>query len=167
MRNDPILRNLVSKVRNDIASPIAGLSGDYKSLASIGITTGEDYLENGKLYIDETKLKKALEAEPDVVNKLFATTGDKSSQQGVAVRMYDSLKGAMDEITTEAGFSATTKDDTKSTLAKMINDYSKQMTALNSRPQDMETRYYKQFDAMEVALNKITRQSNWLTRQLG
>ncbi|CQR70452.1 Flagellar hook-associated protein 2 [Sporomusa ovata DSM 2662] len=172
LHNDPILRDLVSKMRSDIASPIAGLSGKYTSLASIGITTSMNYLENGKLVFDEaaeTKLKKALEQDPDIVNKLFATKVDKasSSKQGIAVRMYDTLKGAMDKITDEAGFNASTTDDTKSTLAKLIRDYGKQMDVLNTRLADMEDRYYKQFDAMEAALSKLGQQSSWLIKQFG
>ena len=164
--NDPVLRSLVNGVRDDVASPVSGLAGKYTSAASIGITTGS-YTEGGKLYIDETKLRAALTADPNAVNKLFGTDGDTDSQDGIAVRMYDTLKTAMDNIVSEAGVTAGVSDDTKSNLAKQISQYTKEMKALNERLEDMEDRYYNQFSAMETALTKLSSQSSWLSSMLG
>lgn len=166
LRSDPILQDLVNNMRSSISSPIAGVTGKYNSLSSIGITTG-DYSEGGKLYLDEKKFKTALEADPDIVNKLFAASGDDSSKEGAAVRLYDTLKISMDKIVGQAGITASTDYDNKSVLAKSILDYDKQMSDLNTKLSDMEDRYYKQFDAMEAALNKMTQQSSWLSQQLG
>lgn len=162
--NDQTLRSLVDKVRDNVASPISGLTGKYTSAAAIGITTGS-YTEGGKLYIDETKLRNALAADPNAVNKIFGTNGDTASADGIAVRMYDTLKASMDKITTEAGYSAGVSDDTKSVLAKKINQYTKDMDALSDKLADLEDRYYKQFDAMETALTKLANQSSWLSQQ--
>ena len=153
-------------MRNDAVTPVSGISGSYTSLASIGVTTG-DYSEGGKLYLDETKLKQALEADPDAVSKLLSSPADTREKQGVAVRLYDTLKSAMDKITTEAGFSGTVDDDSKSTLAKRIISYNKELSRMNDRLDDVQTRYYKQFDAMEAALSKMSQQSSWLSQQLG
>lgn len=163
LHHDSILQQMVNSVRDNVSSPVSGISGSYTSAASIGITTGT-YTEGGKLYVDETKLKAALTADPNAVYKLFGSTGDTQSQKGIAVRMYDTLKTAMDSITTEAGVSAGVSDDTKSALAKQINQYTKDMTALNTKLTDIETRYYNQFDAMEVALTKLANQSSWLSQ---
>ena len=163
--NDQILRSLVDGIRDDVSSPVAGISGNYNSASAIGITTGA-YTEGGKLYIDETKLRAALTADPNAVNKLFATDGATDSQDGIAVRMYDTLKTAMDSIKSEAGISAGVSDDTTSVLAKQINQYTKDMTSLNTRLDDMEDRYYKQFSAMETALSKLANQSSWISSML-
>ncbi|WP_019851150.1 flagellar filament capping protein FliD [Desulfitobacterium sp. PCE1] len=162
LRNDSTLQSLIYRLRNDIASPISGIAGKYNSLSSIGVTTGKDYLEGGKLYLDETKLKEALEADPDIVNKLFGSSGEDRSTQGVAVRLYDSLKSAMDNIKETAGVTSTIKGDTESTLAKQIRDYEDSLDRMNDRLAQMEERYYKQFNAMELALSKLSQQSNWL-----
>ncbi|WP_371362981.1 Flagellar hook-associated protein 2 [Sporomusa rhizae] len=167
LRRDPILQQSVNQMRNAVYSPVSGVSGKYTSLASIGITTGL-YTEGGKLHIDdENKLKKAIEEDPDVINKLFTANGSTSSTQGVAYRLYDSLKGAMDKIGREAGYSAGISDDTKSTLANEIRDYNSQINTLSKRLATMEDNYYRKFNAMEVALGKIGKQSSWLTSQLG
>ena len=164
--NDPTLRSLVDGIRGDVSAPVSGLSGKYNSAAAMGITTGS-YTEGGKLYIDETKLRSALTADPNAVNKLFGTDGATDSQDGIAVRMYDTLKTAMDKIVSEGGVSAGVKDDTKSVLAKQITQYTKDMKALNERLEDMEDRYYSQFGAMETALTKLASQSSWLSSTFG
>ena len=134
--------------------------------ASIGITTGS-YSEGGKIYLDETKLRAALTADPNAVNKIFATDGAADSQDGITVRMYDTLKTAMDKIVSAGGLSAGVLDDTKSVLAKQIKQYTKDMTALNKRLEDMEDRYYSQFGAMETALTRLASQSSWLANAFG
>lgn len=164
--NDQTLRQLVDGVRDDVSSPVSGLTGKYTSAASIGITTGA-YTEGGKLYVDETKLRAALTADPNAVNKLFGTDGASDSQDGIAVRMYDTLQLAMEKITTEAGVSAGVSDDTKSSLAKKINQYTEDMETLSDKLDDLEDRYYNQFSAMETALTTLANQSAWLQNALG
>ncbi|ACL22174.1 flagellar hook-associated 2 domain protein [Desulfitobacterium hafniense DCB-2] len=162
LRNDSTLQSLIYKLRNDIATPVSGVEGKYNSLSAIGVTTGKDYLEGGKLYLDETELKKALEADPDIVNKLFGSSGEDRNSQGAAVRIYDSLKSTMDNIKETAGITGTIKGDTESTLAKQIRDYEDSLDRMNDRLSQMEERYYKQFNAMELALSKLSQQSSWL-----
>ena len=164
--NDSILRQVVDNIRGDVSTAVSGLSGKYTSAASIGISTGS-YTEGGKLYIDETKLRSALTADPNAVNKLFATDGAADSQDGIVVRMYDTLKTAMDKIVSTGGASAGVSDDTKSVLAKQITQYTKDMKTLNKRLEDMEDRYYDQFGAMETALTRLSSQSAWLTNAFG
>ena len=165
LRNDAILTSLASGIRNDFSDPVSGITSKYNSAAAIGITTG-DYSENGKLYLDETKLKKALEEDPDAVSKVFGSSGDARSADGIANRLYDTLKGAMDKIDDKAGVLKGSYD-TQSTMAKEIDDYADRITALTTRLNDMEDRYYKQFDAMETALNKLNSQASWLQQQTG
>lgn len=164
--NDQILRSLVDGVRGDVSSPVSGQTGVYNSASAIGITTGS-YKEGGKLYINESKLRTALEADPSAVSKIFGTDGASDSQDGIAVRMYDTLKSAMDKIVSEAGVSAGVSDDTTSNLAKKINQFTTDMKSLNARLEDQEDNYYKQFSAMETALNKLASQSSWLSSMLG
>lgn len=164
LQRDSILSNLVNTMRNNISNPVSGLTGSYNNASSIGITTG-NYTEGGKLYIDENKLRTALQSDPNIVYKIFGTDGDNSSEDGISIRLYDTLKGSMDKIVSEAGITATVDEDVKSNLAKRINNYSEQMEDLVSRLKDVEDRYYKQFDAMETALSRLSQQSNWLAQQ--
>lgn len=161
LRNDSTLQSLLYKLRNDVSTPVSGIAGKYNSLASIGVTTG-DYTEGGKLKINETKLKEALEADPDIINKLLSTTGEDRNFQGVAVRFYDTLQLTLDSIKETAGIVGTTKGDTESTLARQIKDYEDSLRRSDDRLRQMEERYYKQFDAMEKALSNLSQQSSWL-----
>ena len=54
---DALLRSIEQDMRRALTSPVAGSSGDYTTLASIGITTNAD----GTLELDAAKLKKALD----------------------------------------------------------------------------------------------------------
>ncbi len=165
LRNDAILSSLASGMRNNFTDRIAGVSGKYTSASSIGITTG-DYSENGKLYLDEAKLKKALQEDPDAVNQIFGASGDTASEDGIANRLYDTLKTAMDKIDTKAGV-VRGSADTQSSMYKELKDYNTRIDTLTDRLADLEDRYYTQFDAMETALNQLNSQSSWLQQQLG
>jgi len=166
LRRDSVLQDLVDGVRGNASSPVTGIAGNYTTASSIGITTGL-YTESGKLYLDETKLRTSLAADPDAVKKIFASSGTTSSQQGIAVRMYDTLKTAMTNIATKAGVTAAISGDTKSSLARQIREYTTEMSNLSDRLEDIETRYYNQFTAMDTVLDKLASQSAWLSQQFG
>lgn len=164
LRRDPILSDLVTKMRNNFNDAVIGIAGSKTTATALGIDTGlGTYKEGGKLYLDETKLKNALNEDPDVVYKVFGTDGAllTGNQKGVAGRLYDSLKGSMDRISREGGVTASADYDTKSNLGKEIKGYKTRMTEMTRRLNDMESRYYKQFDAMENALAKMQKQSSW------
>lgn len=164
--NDPTLSTLSYAMRDSFSSPIAGLTGKYTNASSIGITTG-DYSEKGKLYLDEDKLRKALEEDPQIVQKIFGTVNDDSSKSGIAVRLSGKLQDAISKIKTEAGTSASSSTDFTSNLGKRINDYATTLKTLNTKLKEMEETYYKKFSAMETALSKLNSQSSWLSQQLG
>lgn len=168
LHNDSILQNAINAMRSNVYTPISGLTGKYNSAASIGITTG-DYTENGKLYLDTNKLKTALQADPTIVNKIFGTTGSSSdtSSQGIAVRLNNSLKNTVSQIKTEAGITADTSADTSSNLAIQINDYKTRLTDMSTKLQDLQTRYYNEFDAMETALQQLNSQSSFISSLTG
>ena len=163
LHNDSILRELTTNMRSNVSNPISGLTGSYTSLSSIGITTGV-YTENGKLHLDETKLRTALQEDPNVLSNLFSTDGAATSNDGIAVRLYDSLKNTMDKINSSAGVIAGSAD-TQSAMAKELAQVNKNITATTKRVSAMQERYYKQFDAMETMLQRMSQQSSWLSQQ--
>jgi flagellar hook-associated protein 2 len=165
LKNDPALSTLSYAMRDAFSSPISGLTGKYNTASSIGITTG-DYSEKGKLYLDEKKLMKALEEDPEIVQKIFGTVSDTGNKSGIAVRLSDNLKTAIDKIKVDAGTSDSASSDFTSNLGKKINAYDKTMKELNTRLKAMEDSYYKKFAAMEKSLSKLNSQSSWLTQQL-
>ncbi|EHQ91625.1 flagellar filament capping protein FliD [Desulfosporosinus youngiae] len=169
LHNDSTLTSLLNAMRNAFNSVVSGVSGDYNIAAAIGITTGPDYTEGGKLYLNTDKLRKALETEPDVLTQLFGASGATnpdgtidSKSQGIAGRLYDVIKITMDQLNEIAGTTSKAQYDTESNYAKKISDYAKQISTQEHRFESMQTAYYKQFNAMEVALQQLSAQSGWL-----
>ncbi|MCW2278802.1 flagellar filament capping protein FliD [Heliophilum fasciatum] len=172
LNRDSALSNLISTMRQNFSSPVTSLTGTYTSASSIGITTG-NYKEGGKLYLDENKLRAAIQADPEVLRKVFSTDGDTTTQdgktvpvtstQGIAERLYVSLKKAMDSIALTAGTTASSND--QSFLGKQIKSFSTRISKMEDRLLDIENRYYKQFTAMEEAMQKMNSQSMWLSQQ--
>ena len=161
-------------MRNAFSNPVSGITGVYNSAASIGITTGSDYTECGKLYLDTDKLRTALNANPDVLNQLFGAQGTTKSDgtidfnsQGISGRLYDGIKTKLDQLAQIAGTTGMAQYDTNSSYAKKITAYNLQISNGTTKFNTVQAAYYKKYNAMEVALQKMNSQSSWLSSQLG
>lgn len=175
LHNDSTLTSLVNTMRNAFSSPVNGITGTYNNASSIGITTG-DYTEGGKLYLNTDKLRTALNANPNILNQLFGASGTTtingktttdSKSQGIAGRLYDGIKNTMDQLNQIAGTTANAQYDSSSNYAKKIIAYNTQISNATTTFNTMQAAYYKQYNAMEVALSKLSSQSSWLSSQLG
>lgn len=162
LKNDSVLSTLISDMRLAVTSKVDNGS-KYNTLSAIGITSSS-YYDNGKLNVsDEKKLKKALEEDPQAVLDLFTANGTGKtdrSDMGIAERIYADAQKAMDQIKKKTGYSSILLDET--VLGKQMQLLSKQITAGTSRLSDLETRYYKQFSAMEKAIQQYNQQSTSL-----
>ena len=69
LRRDSTLSSLLTKMRTSIYSSVSNTS--FGSLAKIGISTTNNYLEGGKLEIDEEKLRAAIKEDPNGIYNLF------------------------------------------------------------------------------------------------
>lgn len=176
LHSDPTLSSLLNTVRNSFASIVTSITGTYNSASSIGITTG-DYTEGGKLYLDTTKLKTALNANPNVLTQLFGAAGTTTTSadgktttnfktQGIAGRLYDGLKTTMDKLNQIASTTSNSQYDTSSNYYEKIRAVNKQITYASDKYDSMQTAYYKQYNAMEVALSALSSQSSWLSNML-
>lgn len=177
LRSDSLLREGLAKMRSTFMSPVGGL-GDktIDSLAEIGITTSKNYTDGGKLVIDEKKLADAIAKDSDQVSKIFSqniTSDNKDvnggngleDTRGIAKRLRDVMKDMTLNIEKTAG--RATMTDQEYALGKKIVDSSKRMSNLESRLQDIETRYWRQFTAMERAINKANSQSSFFAQFKG
>lgn len=182
LKGDPILSGVLADMRSALASIVQGVTGEvtvsnnlqqYTTIADrlsvIGITTG-DYLERGKLHLDETRLREALQSNPEAVMELFTRTRDAEgneitdkSQQGIAVRLYDAINNAMTRLTRQAGSAGSLYDD--SYISRMLRQFDERLDMLNDQYTTIEDRYYKQFTALEQAIAQMNTQSMWLTMQ--
>lgn len=166
LRNDTLLEGVVMKMRTTMSAVVPGLTGGkgYDNLAKIGINTGL-YFEKGKLYIDETKLKDALQKDPDGVMNLFIKNSDVYSEKGIAQRLYDDVNNGMSLISAKAGSDSTYSTVDNSTIGKRLIQVNEDIDKLEDRLKEIEDRYWRQFTAMEQAIQQMNAQSAWLAQQ--
>lgn len=158
LKGDPLLQNIVYRLRRALTTPVTGLTV-YDSLFDIGIRTGY-YWEGGKLYVDEAKLREAINANPEAVMNLFTTSAPNFEQQGLGVRLYNEVNNAISRVTAQAGSPYTLVDN--SFLSRSIRELDERIETMEERLARLEDRYWRQFTALEQALATMQAQSNWL-----
>ncbi|MCQ6278705.1 flagellar hook-associated protein 2 [Bacillus sp. EB600] len=173
LSNDSILSGGLSKMRQDLYSPVSGsnLTTGYTQLSQIGITTSADYSENGKLVIDETTLRQKIQDNPQAIYQLFnsgVSSSDTSGTysygtEGLAKRLRDSISNMSSQVTTIAG--KTTYTNNQFDIGKQLTDLGTQITDFQSKLTDIENRYYHQFSAMEQAMQQSNQQAAYITQQ--
>ncbi len=162
LRSDPIISNVLTEMRMALGGAVEGLEGN-KSLSQIGIKTGSWY-EYGKLYIDEDKLRTAIEEDPDNVESIFTNRSDVPSEKGLASRLTAALDKGMKRITDTAGKASVTYD--QSFLGEQIRGLEDRLSAMEDRLIRIEANHWQKFTAMEKVLSQLYAQGDWLVQQL-
>lgn len=160
LKNDTILSSAVASMRTLITSNLKGLS-------EAGITTGQ-YYEKGKLQIDEAKLNDALSSNPDKVLSIFRGSISDIDGKGIFSGLRTELNSTLDLFVKKVGTSNRDADasmtlKTESIMGEQLKNYNKRITDLERKMTAWETRYYKQFAAMEKAMNQFQSQSSSLS----
>ena len=188
LQGDKVLYDIVNKLRKSFYDPIDGAS---TTMAKIGISSSP-YSHDGKLVVDEDKLKAAIADNYDAVVQVFtkddsnityssaindsALRETRYNASGVAQRLndifQDSIRTSRDAsglkgILLERAGITSDLSEYKNTLTEQIAKKDDLINELLIRNSATEQRYYKQFAAMETALNQMNSQSAWLTQQFG
>lgn len=145
---DALLRNIDGQLRRLVTDPVADAPGNYRTLASLGITLDV----SGTLQLDVTRYEAAVAADRAAVGRLF------SSEQGIAQR----LDRFLDQRLSSTGELASRS----SGINDRIKDVGKQREALDARMQLIEERYKRQFAALDTMLSQLQTTSSYLTQQL-
>lgn len=164
LRRDASLGSLIDGMRNALNTSVK-VDGKSYSLATFGITTSSDYTERGLLHIfgdpddntysgEEDLLKAALASDPDAVAQALS---------GIAKNLFDEMQGRMKSTSLS---SALTFYNDKY-MASQIKDYESSIKDWEEKLADMEDKYFKQFAAMESAMQKLNQQSTYLTNLFG
>lgn len=159
IKNDPFIKNMLDSMRSEV-------SNQLRELSSMGITTGQ-YFENGKLYIDEAKFKKAVEANPQQLSDIFLGPAG-NQEKSLLSKISAPMDTAMQRISERAGTSKfsgslTATFNSESVMGRQLKQYNSRISTLTTQLSAAETRYYKQFAAMESAMNKYNSQLSQLT----
>lgn len=139
--------------------------GEYTMLSQIGITTSNNYLDGGKLVVDEDKLKAALRDHPEDVYKLFTQKGEGEEKSGLIYRFEEALDRTRGNIERKAGKSTSTLDNYA--LGKEMKRLNERIDEYEKRMIKVEQRYWSQFTAMEKAIARLSDQANYLFTQFG
>ncbi|MHB1126196.1 MAG: flagellar filament capping protein FliD [Bacillota bacterium] len=165
LRNDGLLTSIVSKIRADSSDTVSGLSS-YKNLAAIGITT-QRYEYLGQLKIDETELRAALNDDLEGVMDLFTNNTGIDAEDGIAVRLYDEIASGIDLLSEKAGSDSSFSLVDQSFIGNRLTSLNRRIDQWEDKLDQIEDRYWRQFVAMEQALDQLNAQSSWLSQQLG
>jgi len=186
LQNNRILESAVNALRSAFTQPFqaAGIS-----LQDIGITTGSHF-ERGRLHLDETRLREAVGVRHEQIASLFssqstiayspdltsAQRAQRTAESGIAHRVSDVLQdfvrltrnnnGRKGTLLERAGFTGS--------ITEFQNEMNTQMRGIDNRidtsldaMERNEQRYWRQFTALEDAIQRMNAQSAWLAQQLG
>ena len=159
---DSYVRSMIGDMRDAVINRVQSVPGRYSTLSSIGITSKN---QSGHLQLDENKLKAAIAAEPDAVNRLISydDENDDYGNSGVASRLYNKLNNRLKELERHSGVAADKTD--RSELGKLIQNYEKQMSDFKQLMSSFESKLYKKYNAMEEAISRLSTQFNFFNGQ--
>lgn len=142
---DPVLEFASNQVRQISTAIVPSASGNYNSLAMIGITVDQD----GVMSLDSTKLNSALTANIQSVSNVFSST------QGVAVKLNNTLSTLL-----ESGGAISSK---KASLNDQLTRLTTQTNQEQKRITDYQSTLQAQFTSMESLVAKYNDSGTFLT----
>lgn len=144
---DSGLSTMLSQFRSTLSTAVSGLSGKYTSMTDIGVSTGaasatisQDALD-GKLTLDETKLRAALDADPNAVRSLLGGVSGTNGFAQAFGKILSNYQGSGGLIQTR--IASATSD---------LSDLATKLTNFDARMDAKQQLLQKQFTAMETAL---------------
>lgn len=185
LKSDSILFNMLSEFRTAFTSAVENMNMTF---GSIGINT-TDYTNNGKISIDETVLKGAIEGGFEEVVDMFTRQSSveydrdisaedaakRFSENGFAQRVNDIIRkyvtvsrdkdGNKGFLIEKAGIAGDASDDTNM-LTERINDIKARLEEANDDMDDKEKQYWSRFSELEIAIQKMNTQSGYVTSMM-
>jgi flagellar hook-associated protein 2 len=151
LQGDQAVRSSLDQLSSLVASPVAGTTGAYTSLGSIGVSLQDD----GTLAFNTSQFETAMQSDPASVTRLFVTDASNGSTgiMGTFGTTIDSLTDPTDgAVTAELnGF-----NDTTQRISNEITDDQQRVTAY-------QTQLTTEFANMNAALATYKQLGNSLT----
>ncbi|MCM3711152.1 flagellar hook-associated protein 2 [Sporosarcina luteola] len=170
LRNDPSISNMLTSLRSVMSSSVqvGPDPNDKMSLHNLGISTSINFKDNGKLIIDETKLREAITEDPNKVYQLFnrKPTDDKNPIDGGIAVQYRKVVGDTRKSIEQKAGSGDVVNDTF-VLGRSLKSMEKQIERFEDRLKMTEDRYWRQFTAMEKAIQRANAQSANMMNMFG
>lgn len=168
--NDSDLRALSNDLRFAI-SP-----ADLAEMEKLGLSISSTYSDNGKLVLDETKFRAALESDPEKVEEMFTKTkttdasGNAVSADGIATNLknvmykYANNIGTYGILVDKAGTSKAPRSITDNSIYKELEEINKKIADLQDRLETERDRYIQQFTSLETLISQMNSQSSYLSQ---
>ncbi len=168
---DSDLRNLSMDLRVVVSG------GFLVKFEEVGISLSSNYADGGKLSVDETKLRAALETDPEKVQNLFTSkkgfdADGNETYNGLATNLknvmdkYVKTLGAMETkgiLIRKAGSQSAAMSLTDNYYYNQIASINKILDTLNARLKAEQDRYISQFTSLETMINNMNSQSSYLS----
>ena len=164
LRGDSTIRSMLLNMRNALNGVVDGTDGPIR-LSDLGITTSKDYLDNGKLVIDEDTLREVIAENPNKVYEALGKQTGSDEEKGLITRFRAVVDASGKTISARAGSVGAVNDTF--TLGRTLKEMDNQITRFEDRMRMVEDRYWKQFTAMEMAINRANAQSANLMSAFG
>jgi flagellar hook-associated protein 2 len=152
LEGDPSIIGFQNQLRG-ILNTTSSTSSMYARLSDIGISVQAD----GSLASNATKLTAAL-ANPDELQKLFATQGTTDATTGIAVRFSTLSDNALG---TDGSLSSRTAG-----LKGELTRNSKQQDDMQSHLDATQARLTAQYQALDTTMSKMNALSSYVTQQV-
>lgn len=154
------LNSLRNSIRTEASGSVQGLD-TYKTLASIGITTGDFGTsvdtDTNSFIIDKDKLREALENDSQAVKKLLL--GDGEDVKGLVQSIQEITDAALDS---QSGYFATRGES----LTSEINNVSDKITFQTTRIQTYQEQLEKKFQLMDKNIAALQQQYSQMSSLL-
>ncbi len=157
---DSTLANIRTRLYNSVIGVNSELTGQYKSLAQVGIRVGT----GARLQIDQARFNEALREDPDAVQALFAfeqfavdpETGEEDADTVIARGVGVELAELLDSITnSNDGLVQSALDR----LDAQVESNNRKIESLDDRIETKRLKLEREFAAMESALADLNDQS--------
>lgn len=172
LRNDKYLNDILTDMRSAMTSVVTGVD---TTLSKIGIGNASySWQENGILHIDENSLKAAITSDANAIKNLFLqqpVDEDDTEATGLAFRLQSVFKKNINTLGTDGILIALAgaqndNSDSFNTLTDQVKNIDKVLDKLKDQLGTEESRYIKQFSALESYISQMNSQSSWLTSML-
>ena len=210
LRKDDNLSRLMTQLRGTLYSPVyssydskdsstgkVALNFGSYGTGAIGIETSSVAADVGKLVINETKLKNAIENNMDDFKKLFIGTSsstldanetyegsEKYKEDGIFTRMDSilenyvaspglgkdgtyTLSGSMNIFVNKQYDNSISGFSGKNTLPDQVYSKVLSVSRFQTQLEDASSRYYAKFTALETAMNALNSQQSALASMMG
>ena len=154
--NDSLLDGFSLDLRHAMTDKVESVQ---YALYQAGIAT-TDYNDNGKLTVDEDKLKQALADDPDKIASLFTGT------DGIAAKLQSVMKKYTNDSLIDTGLlvgkaGTDTGNVSQNTLSKEMQDYDSKISDLKDQLETEQEYYYNKFTLLEQYISQMNSQASF------